>query len=80
MLDELRKEYDLAMGDLEKKEEELKIKDEQFWNMYKEMEEEWKAKADRLEDEVNKLKLVESDRYKELQIREQQLNSLTMVI
>ena len=48
VLDELRKENDLAVSDLEKKDQELKIKDEQFWNMYKEMEEEWKGKNDKL--------------------------------
>ena len=47
-MDSLRKEYDLAMGDVEKKEQEIKLKDEQFWNMYKEIDDEWKVKYDKL--------------------------------
>jgi hypothetical protein len=56
ILDSLRKEYDLAMGDVEKKEQEIKLKDEQFWNMYKEMDDEWKVKYDKVEEDLVRIK------------------------
>ena len=56
------------------------MKDEQFWNMYKEMEEEWKGRNDRLEEEVAKVKGDLEEKNKELVLREEQIKALTEVI